>query len=385
MRSLLQRPLKDELLSSALVRTCVRFDLRIKPLMRSICGTENAPSFFHMSNIAAYASILGLDPLELLNKATLFPSLVAFQPWERKGRFESAALGKGRARSIGLSALQSSSQYVPFRRLCPLCVRLDRCLYGWSFWHVSHHIPGVSFCSVHDVRLRVTDLTTSSGPRRWSYELPDGVVSRMKSQPSTKFERELSRLALTTQSNELWSALVPISTGSYRSQLECAGLVSPGRPVKASSARRWIAGHMKRVTSLSELLREDPALAWVDLVLRDRPNAPFPAIKHLVIQAAVASTPRPAMPILDYKSTGNRRRDTSQFDAEKAQELDARIRALLHGSERFTLREALEFVGAWGKYRHARKKYLLVGKVIERHRPALLQVKNRRQRTENIP
>ena len=338
-----------------------------------------------MSNIGAYASVLGLDPLELLNKATLFPSLVAFQPWERRGRFESAALGKGRTRSIGLSALQSSSQYVPFRRLCPLCVRLDRCLYGWSFWHVSHHIPGVSFCSVHDVRLRVTDLTTSSGPRRWSYELPDGVVSRLKGQPSTKFEREVNRLALTTQSKELWNSLGPMSNRFYRAQLEFAGLVSPGTPVSAASARRWVAGHMKSAPSLSELLREDPALSWVDLILRDRPNAPFPAIKHLVIQAAVASTLRPALPILDYKSTGNRRRDTSQFDSEKAQELEARIRALLQGNERFTLREALESVGAWGKYRYARKRYPLVGKVIERQRPALLRMKNRHKRPENTP
>ena len=338
-----------------------------------------------MSNIGAYASVLGLDPLELLNKATLFPSLVAFQPWERRGRFESAALGKGRTRSIGLSALQSSSQYVPFRRLCPLCVRLDRCLYGWSFWHVSHHIPGVSFCSVHDVRLRVTDLTTSSGPRRWSYELPDGVVSRLKGQPSTKFEREVNRLALTTQSKELWNSLGPMSNRFYRAQLEFAGLVSPGPPVSAASARRWVAGHMKSAPSLSELLREDPALSWVDLILRDRPNAPFPAIKHLVIQAAVASTLRPALPILDYKSTGNRRRDTSQFDWEKAQELEARMRALLQGNERFTLREALESVGAWGKYRYARKRYPLVGKVIERQRPALLRMKNRHKRPENTP
>lgn len=378
MRSLLQRPLKDELLSSALVRTCVRFDLRIKPLMRSICGTENAPSFFHMSNIGAYATVLGLDASELLNTATLFPSLVAFQPWERRERFESAAFREGRTQSIGLSALQSTSRYVPYRRLCPLCVRLDIRLYGWSFWHVSHHIPGVSFCSVHDVRLRVTDLTTSSGPHRWSYALPDGVVSTPKRRLPTPFERELNRLALTTQSNDLWSALGPMSNRFYRSQLESAGLVSPGTPVSAAAARQWVAGHIKCVSSLSELLREDPAITWVDLILRDRPNTPFPAVKHLVIQAVIASTRRPALPTLNHKSTGNRGKDTSQFDTEKAKELDARIRVLLQGNERFTLKGALESIGAWGTFRHARWKYPLVRRVIARYRPALLRMKNRR-------
>ncbi len=80
MRYLLQRPLPDEILTSALVRTCVQFDVAIKPLLNAIGVNPGSPGFFHMSKIAAYAQVFRMDPTDLLNQATVFPSLVAFQP-----------------------------------------------------------------------------------------------------------------------------------------------------------------------------------------------------------------------------------------------------------------------------------------------------------------
>lgn len=383
MRYLFQRPLPDELLTSALVRTCVRFDLRIKPLMRAICDSANAPSFFHMTNIGEYAKVLHMDPITLLYKSTLFPTLVAFQSWERRVSFESAALARGRTHSIGLFALQSTSSYVPYRRLCSLCVRSDKSRYGWSYWHVAHHLPGVSRCNVHGVRLRETALTTSSGVHRWSYQLPDEVESEQRRTRRTKFEDELNRLALATQAENLWSALSPMSDRFYRIRLELAGLVSPNCKVNAMAARQWIAGHVAGVSSVHHLLREDTELTWVDLILRNRPCAPFPAFKHLVIQAAIASTPQPALPTLNHKPSGNRARDLIEIDLAKAKELDTQIRLLLETKERFTLQGVLTAIGTWDSFRHARERYPAVRRVIELHRPAMTRMKNQRPKPGN--
>jgi hypothetical protein len=38
----------------------------------------------------------------------------------------------------------------------------------------------------------------------------------------------------------------------------------------------------------------------------------------------------------------------------------------------------LEGLGIWGGFRHARAKYPAISMVIERHRPAMLRMKNRR-------
>lgn len=331
-----------------------------------------------MSNVGAYASALRLDPLELLRTATLFPTVVAFQPWERRKEFEVAALHGVRTRSVGLSSLQTTSSFVPYRRLCSLCVRSDKRRFGWSYWHLSHHLPGVSLCSYHGIRLRTTTLTTSSGAHRWSYELPDGVDSVLPKSRSTNFNAELNRIALAMQAEELWSALGPLSSSFYRRLLVRAGLVSHDRQVSAAAARKWILDLMVGLATDSGLARGDPALTWVDRILRDRPGSPFPACQHLVIQAAIASTPRPVRPFLDHKSTGYRGKDVSALDAAKAEQLDAQLRLRLGTQKRFTLKEVLEALGIWGGFRHARAKYPAVSMVIERHRPALLRTKNRR-------
>lgn len=36
---------------------------------------------------------------------------------------------------------------------CPVCIRKDHAKYGWSYWHISHQIPGVCYCVEHQTRL----------------------------------------------------------------------------------------------------------------------------------------------------------------------------------------------------------------------------------------
>ncbi|QHE87139.1 hypothetical protein [Hydrogenophaga sp. BPS33] len=73
MRYLLQRPLPDEILTSALVRTCVQFDVAIKPLLKALDVNPSSPSFFHMSNIVVYAEVLRMDPTLLLGNPPAKP------------------------------------------------------------------------------------------------------------------------------------------------------------------------------------------------------------------------------------------------------------------------------------------------------------------------
>jgi len=378
MRYLLQRPLPDEILTSALVRTCVRFDLAIKPLLDALGVNPSAPSFFHMSNIATYAQVLRIDPVKLLHQSTVFPTLVAFQPGDRRKAFQAEAIHGAATQAVRLSALQSTRVFVPFRRLCSACVRADKKSYGLSYWHLSHQLPGVTLCAHHGTRLRITTLITASGRGRWSYQLPEEVDSAPLSKRPAPFDIELNRLALNTQAGDNFHALGPVPERFYRQQLERAGLVSADRQVNACLARDWIAGHLRGLGGSAGLLQVDPTLSWVDLILRERPGIPFPACKHLIIQAALASTPRPTSPYLDHKSTGYRGKDVQALDLRSADRLDARLRSRLDTGDRFTLREELVAVGVWQGFRHNRLKYPAVTKVVEQHRTDMLRMKNRR-------
>lgn len=341
--------------------------------MTSLHGHGSSPGFFHMSNLGTYAELLGLDPNELLHQATVFRSLVAFQPWERREGYKNEAFRALPGSSLRLGALQSTSIYVPFRRFCSRCAASDRSKYGWPYWHVSHNLPGVSFCSTHDVRLRQTQFFTRSGGRHWNYMLPGEGESHLPKRSRTDFESELNRLALAVHADEFPPALSPLSIWHYRLGLETSGLVSANRHVNAAKAARWVSVFTKGVPSCMGLVQNDPRLLWVGPLMRPQGQSPHPAFKHMVVQAALACTPPPAAYKLDHKSTGMPMHDVRDLDAEKSKELNLRIRQLVKTGSRFTLLSLLEEIGIRSKFLHSRARFPRVKKVIERHRRALIQ------------
>lgn len=381
MRFLLQRPLPDELLSSALMRTCVQFDLSIKVLMTSLHGHGSPPGFFHMSNIGTYSEVLGIDPKRLLLQSTVFPSLIGFQPWERREGYQAEAFRFDATSPYQLSALQSTSLYVPYRRFCLHCARADKARHGWPYWHVTHNLPGVAFCSKHGTRLRETALPTGSGTNRWSYLLPGEGESTLQKRPRTAFELRLHQLALAVQADEFWPALGPLSAGHYRRGLESAGLLAPNRQVSSPAAMEWIRDLVTRTPTCQGLVQADSKMSWVGLLLRHQDQFPFPAFKHLVIQAAMTCAPRSDEPILNHKPKGMSQRDLSDVDAVKAHELDAQIRKLVQSGTRFTLQSLLENLGIGNSFRHKRSRFPRIQKVIELHRRALIQSRQLRRRT----
>lgn len=153
--------------------------------------------------------------------------------------------------------------------------------------------------------------------------------------------------------------------------MEKVGLLSTGLQMDARSARAWVSEHFKGIAGQSAILKTDASLSWVELILRERPAIPFPAIRHLVIQAALASTSKPNAPTLDHKPTGRPCKSVSALDFSTAKALDQRIRTRLRTSARFTLQEEMEALQMWARFRHERWKYPEICKVIERHRPAM--------------
>lgn len=176
-----------------------------------------------------------------------------------------------------------------------------------------------------------------------------------------------------TGTMELESTLLERASHSRRKSGRGSATWQPLKQVPATDG--------KGAAGAGGLLQVDPSLSWVDLILRDRPGIPFPACKHLIIQAAISSTQRPDIPLLNHRSSGYRGKDVREIDVRKSQELDARIKERLAGGRRFTLKEELETLGVWNGYRHNRAKYPAITAVIVRHRAALLRLKNRRDRS----
>lgn len=63
-------------------------------------------------------------------------------------------------------------------KACPHCIDEDVERYGWSYWHLSHQLPGVWVCHKHMCRLRVSSLK-ATGVGRFQWVLPSKCDLRM--------------------------------------------------------------------------------------------------------------------------------------------------------------------------------------------------------------
>lgn len=365
MKYLLQRPLPDEFLTSALVRTCRRFDLSIGSLMKGLTGRKYSPSLFQVSGATQLAQCLALDVEQLLKRHSVLTYVSAFQPAGDARRCLEMATS-GPSSPLGLSAwIQSASMFVRERRLCKKCYQEDRKNFGTSYWHVSHNLPGSIVCSIHTCRLHVTELPTS-GRTGWSYLLPGEVKQRQlgRGTPSS-FEVLLTEEACRVQGGD-WGCHGMQPVGWFKNLLVANGWSSSDRPLNSKALTIWIRDVIGRSLPLTGMTGKDQELGWVALIARDLPGIPFPTLKHLIVTTAISVRGKTDRAILDYVPSGLGRRDFSARDERYASALGALVASnkTLRGVGQGTT--ALKTIGAWGSFRHSRERYPLLKQALSR-------------------
>ncbi len=112
---------------------------------------------------------------ELLLEHTLLKYYLRFLPYDK--RIE--------AYEYAISNRPGLSKYLPipvgkrYLRYCPMCVKDDRLKYGECYFHVSHFIPNIETCSIHNCRLIDTEVINDkmrSATFRSLEELVDDLV-----------------------------------------------------------------------------------------------------------------------------------------------------------------------------------------------------------------
>ncbi len=397
MRYLLQRPLPDELLSSVWLRSARRAGLPIGTVARALTGGRKwAPSFFHAGHLADLAPLLGMTPVELLWKQTVFPYASAFFEPDVFEKALAAALSIGHA-AAGMGAVtQSVSDHACFRRFCPVCAREDCKRWGESYWHRSHNLPGVLLCLAHDRVLRETELQTA-GTRSWSYALPHEVVGRrvLHNRPST-FDAELARRSIAAlERAQAGPGGVQASTQLgrppdwYRDALMALGLLAPHRQVSTQQLIAWAKGIIRGNVAQLGFNEQDAGLLWLGLMVRPRVGIPFVPLKHLVFESilalaktagqarlapgTVAATSvvktREVVGPLDLNHapsgpTGLTNNRSAERDRRYAAGVAAVVQGYLKRGEQVRVCDALTEAGCWSIFRHARAKFPRVSAVV---------------------
>lgn len=109
--------------------------------------------------IAAWGSVE-----EIIDEHTIAPMFFPFQSTEHMSAhieaMKSESLGSIKYK-LGLITGRFGAEH-PLKA-CSECIISDRCIHGVTYWHLSHQLPGVTICPIHNCVLR-----ESKENRQWS-------------------------------------------------------------------------------------------------------------------------------------------------------------------------------------------------------------------------
>lgn len=287
MRYLLQRPLQDEIWSSSLIRSVRRAGVSIGVATQLLSVSGRPPSFFSTRYLREVARFLSMNEFDVLAEHTVLPYVMAFFEERRRLRVTEAALSAQPTATYTAAVAQLVADYVPFRRYCAACARHELSTVGESFWHLSHHLPSVLICTLHQSSLLETDQTTGGRPQ-WSYALPHEASGRrlLPGRP-TSFELELARRSLAL-----------LGTGSffgptqrprpYRRDLLAKGLAYD-QTFSGPKLARWLHEQLGAQPTRLRLPNKDVGLKWAARLVRAAEDGTsVPPVKHLILETAIA-------------------------------------------------------------------------------------------------
>jgi len=160
----------DELLYSVFARygDRVKYPTK-KAILQELFGTTNATATITFpSRLDSIVSRLPPNSLltadRLITQHTLLPFFSPFLPSKRIEQLRNAMRRAGGPTADMRSGVMASRIPIPSHlRFCPICKREDEALFGESYWHRLHQLPGVEVCLSHQVFLNSSSVATRVG------------------------------------------------------------------------------------------------------------------------------------------------------------------------------------------------------------------------------
>ncbi len=295
MRVLL-RPYPDELLYSALGRTAYHFGyLSPKQLLLGLYGNRGVLAVPDLPcNLEALgeatAIFWNLTPEQLAMHHTLVGYYTHFQGCEARRQVLDDMRSKGAHLQLRLGICAGSALSPRRFRMCLKCRDEDRLLYGESYWHRSHHLPGVLVCDRHGDVLMETQVPFRPTGRHEHVAVPmEGAEEKMRPLVGTLEKPEVAR-SLAAQAAALLSrpALADETLLDYRMALKVCGFSGGqgGANRLREAFRRYFGADLLAASFRpSESLE---SLQWLAEVLR-RPRRPMHPYRHLLVSTFIAS------------------------------------------------------------------------------------------------
>jgi hypothetical protein len=340
----------DELLGPALIRCCRWYNLPFKVFAREVLGLPQLrANFLGVWPLCAIAPQYRVSPEHLLWNHTPFPYASGFLHGESFAMAAKAALHGGGGMSHLSAVMQNACMGLSYRKVCSQCVQEDLDVFGETYWHRSHNLPGVLMCAKHRCALSATRLAVS-GELKTVYDLP--IECDTVALPSVR--RSLGILDLALRSVRLLNRKEnpgeARNSDTYRALAFENGWLSKTRPVNEAALAQAVESRFSQDYLAAAGLPISGRLQWPALGLRAS-TFNFTPVKHLILETALSTKPE-QQNVLDHVSTGPSGTEDSAVDRFYAPRARHELIEALKAGESMTTEQFLRRCGALGPYRH---------------------------------
>lgn len=179
-----------------------------KQTMKELFESENVAAVVDLpANLSAfYQNIKQFNPInlnDLIVQHTLYKYYTFFQPHEIKQKATDYMKygGKPGAIHMFLGIAASTIKDWQYIRFCPSCAKEDRANYGEAYWHISHQLPKVHYCHIHQEPLQDSQIKLHN-PHKHEFnsaekaELDKPYLTQIYSQKTEQHLRKLSEESL---------------------------------------------------------------------------------------------------------------------------------------------------------------------------------------------
>lgn len=367
---LLPLPYPDESIGSIIVRAVRHSGIPAATLAKDISPRNPLGlGFLTILRPATLAHALSMDAESFLLRHTLARVCLSFvRP--------SVAIDVWRA-LISDDAITRTKDCWPFpilckfRRYCPTCVIEDLKTYGESYWHLSHHGPGVAFCVRHGVEL----LNAPSALYRTHFEYDLTLPHEVRDGQSLPKCKTAAIRCLHEVAVEVLQDHWPPRNDwpeEFRLLAQAKGFMPDKQRILTKALAQSLCDFYGAELLCSVLpsratYREGNLFALAALSRRSAYLKGASPISCLLLYGFLKSD----APETFYKTR------RAEKDSEYAQLLQGRIRDHMNGEPYLTAQELLETVNGWGYYRHFRHDMPLTREAIKRYTSATLKARRR--------
>lgn len=180
----------DEIPISTVARYSLLSGYRPPQAMKQIFGNSKKRLHPYLPGLVEkFAEFFGLNAERVINEKTIYPLLRFAQPNDI-AKIKNVMLNQTDDKVI-LNTAIAHSRFRLFYGLnyCPQCVEADTNKFGFSYWHITHQIPGVQICHLHNILLH--SIPMGDGNRdRTLFLPPDATIEQL---PVTQAQIKLAQ------------------------------------------------------------------------------------------------------------------------------------------------------------------------------------------------